>query len=123
MTDTFEFLETQTTYLTEGLAVCQHKDAVPVGEGTTYRVAWCGAAADKKSEVQRMACTFMRMHDNCSLTSQAVESMSTYATTCVQSANFTNVMVESAWRVLAQSARYAKFCVQNYDLWQECRDC
>ena len=61
--------------------------------------------------------------DNCSLASQAVESMSAYGTLCMQSANFTNVMVESAWRVLAQSARYAKFCVHNFDLWQECRDC
>ena len=119
MQDSFEYLETVTTYATEGFAYVCHK-GVSVQSGTSwYRVARITSATNSKSAVQLLSNTFMRIVGNCTLELQAIEEMVEFASLVRLRANYSKAKVEQAWRGLAAKAGYVQFCKRHEARWRE----
>lgn len=119
METSVEYLETVTTFATEGFAFVCHK-SVDVHDGASaYRVARVTSATCSRSAVQLLANTFMRIADNCTFEFQAVDEMAEFAILCRGRANFSRAKVERAWRGLAVKVGYSQLCVRQQRRWDE----
>lgn len=118
MGDSFEYLETVTTFATEGFAFVEHKSVgASLGRGM-YKVARVTSATCSRRAVQMLANTFIRMADNCTFEYQAVEAMAEFAQLVRERANFSQAKVDRAWRGLAGNARHAQLAARQQTRWE-----
>jgi hypothetical protein len=117
--DSFEYLETITTFVTAGVAIVEHKPTeVGAGRGM-YRVARITSASDSRSARLLLTNTFGRIADNCTVEHHAMEEILDFSRLVMARANYSRAKVLRAWRGLAEQPRHARFCARVQERWSQ----
>ena len=98
-----------TRYGTSGYAYCVHKSVHANGSQPLFRVPRVTSVTDIKAAVRTLGNTYMRMHDNCTFEHHAVQEMARFAVMVREKCEYSKVMTENAWGVMAGNDRYVQF--------------
>ena len=104
----FDFLETQTLYATEGLALCRHKRIECETGAPFYRIPRMTAGTDRTAVVRMLANTWMRVIDNCTLECDAVVEIQVLCAR-VRALGYSGAVIVDSWKILSSHLRYAAF--------------
>ena len=117
----FDFLETQTLYVTEGLAHCRHKRILAEADEPFFRIPRVTGETDRRASVQMLANTWMRVVDNCSLECDAIVEIKVLCAR-VRTLGYSSAMIVDSWKILVGHARYVQFGQRWREVQRELHD-